>query len=48
MQNWHFTSRKAGLKVAGVSKGFVKCVMAIQIPVIQQNCLRVLKTENKR
>ena len=31
-----------------VFKGFVKCVMAIQIPVIQQNCLRVLKTENKR
>jgi hypothetical protein len=39
MQNWHFAPGKgAGLNVAGVSKGFVKCVMAIQIPVIQQNC----------
>ena len=30
-----------------VFKGFVKCVMVIQIPVIQQNCGRVQKTEKK-
>ena len=28
-----------------VFKGFVKCVMVIQIPVIQQNCGRVQKTK---
>ena len=30
-----------------VFKGFVKCVMVIQIPVIQQNCGRVQKTKKK-
>ena len=30
-----------------VSKGFVKCVMVIQIPVIQQNCGRVQKTKKR-
>ena len=30
-----------------VFKGFVKCVMVIRIPVIQQNCGRVQKTKKK-
>ena len=46
MQNWHFgVLEKVSEGLWPVFKGFVKCVMVIQFPVIQQNCGRVQKTK---
>jgi hypothetical protein len=39
---------KVGEGLWPVIEGFVKCVMVIQIPVIQRNCGRVQKTKKRR